>query len=455
MNRTCFPDTDECCVRRGAEASTLRASSSIRRLRRRSPLLAALALVAAVSLSPLGATRAEGQEAQGPPLDLSEALAKTFKHNKELAAFGYRLQEQDGRLEQARLIANPEMKLVVEDAAGSGNFEGFDRAQTTLSLEWVLERTIRRRRVASAQAGSALIISDRDILRLDVAARTAQRFLSALASQARLENADEAVSLAEGTVSAVRRRVRAGKAPNAELTRAEAELARARLARDDVTHELVSAYHRLSAQWGAIKPGFSRVTGELLTVPTTEPFAALKERIEQNPQLVRFVSEERVAEANLRLAEARRWPALRPSVGVRRYEATDDFALVAEVRFPLPLFDRNQGRVSESRAALARTRADAEAARVRVHTVLFEVYEEMQHHLHRASTFRDEVIPRLAEALEETRRGYELGRYSYFEWRSVQADLLEARGELVDASTGAHRLVIVLERLTGERVAKS
>ena len=454
MNRTCFPDTDECCVRRGAAASTLRTSSSIRRIRRRSPLLAALALVAAVSLSP-GATRAEGQEAQGAPLDLSEALAKTFKHNKELAAFGYRLQEQDGRLEQARLIANPEMQLVVEDAAGTGNFEGFDRAQTTLSLEWVLERTIRRRRVASAQAGSALIVSNGDILRLDVAARTAQRFLSALANQARLENADEAVSLAEGTVSAVRRRVRAGKAPSAELTRAEAGFARARLARDDVTHELVSAYQRLSAQWGAIKPGFSRVTGELLTVPTTEPFAALKERIEQNPQLVRFVSEERVAEANLRLAEARRWPALRPSVGVRRYEVTDDFALVAEVRFPLPLFNRNQGRVSESRAALARTRADAEAARVRVHTTLFEVYEEMQHHLHRASTFRDEVIPRLAEALEETRRGYELGRYSYFEWRSVQADLLEARAELVDASTGAHRLVIVLERLTGERVAKS
>ena len=453
MDKTCFPDTAGRCFRRDTEPSTLRASSSIRRIRR-GLLLAALALAGGVSLSP-GAALAQGQEAHGPTLGLSEALAKTLKHNKELAAFEYRLREQDGRLEQARLMANPELKLVVEDAAGSGNFEGFDRAQTTLSLEWVLERTIRRRRVASAQAGSALLVSDAEILRLDLAAETAQRFLSGLANQARLENADEAVLLAQSTVSAVRRRVRAGKAPSAELIRAEAELAMARLARDDVTHELASAYHRLSAQWGEIKPRFSRLTGELLTVPTTEPFAALQERIEQNPQLVRFVSEERVAKANLRLAEARRWPTLRPSVGVRRFEATDDFALVAEVKFPLPLLNRNQGRMSESRAALARTRADAEAVRVRVQTALFEVYEEMQHHLHRASTLRDEVIPRLAKALEETRRGYERGRYSYLEWHSVQADLLEARSELVEASTGVHRLVIALERLTGERVAKS
>ena len=65
-----------------------------------------------------------------------------------------------------------------------------------------------------------------------------------LANQARLVHADEGVSLAKDTVEAVKRRVRAGKAPEVELTRAEAELATTRLARDDVTHELFIAYHR-------------------------------------------------------------------------------------------------------------------------------------------------------------------------------------------------------------------
>lgn len=411
----------------------------------------ACALVTLALATP-GVSQPAGAEEEG--LTLQEALSKALEHNKELAAFEYRLEEQAGRVEQAGVVPNPELRLLVEDAAGSGIYNGLDSAQTTLSLEWVLERKIRRRRVGAERARSGLLLFDAEVLRLDVAAETAQHFLSSLANQARLANAEEAVSLAEETVSAVMRRVNAGRAPSAELTRAEAELATTKLARGDIVHELASAYHRLAAKWGDLEPEFSRVEGELLTLPTTEPFATLRTRLEENPQVARFVSEERLAKANLRLAEARRRPTLRPTVGVRRYEATDDVALVAELSIPLPLFDRNQGRVSESRAALSRTRADATAARVRVHTTLFEVYEELQHHLHRAGTLRDEVLPRLEKAQEETRRAYERGRYGYLEWRSVQADLLEARSAELEASTGAHRLVIVLERLTGERVAK-
>jgi cobalt-zinc-cadmium efflux system outer membrane protein len=452
MRQTSFSDTAKRCVRRGEAPSAFCLPSSLCSWSR-IDAFAALALITAFALS--SPSLAEAEAPGGAELDLRTALTRAAEHNKELAAFEYQFKEQEGRVEQAGLIPNPNLSLVVEDAVGSGSFEGFDSAQTTLSLGWVLERTIRRRRVAAAEAGSALLLTDAEILRLDLAAETAQRFLSSLATQTRLENAEEAVALAEDTVTAVSRRVRAGKSPSAELSRAEAGLATAKLARDDVGHELAIAYHRLAAQWGEVEPGFSRVSGELLTVPTTEPFATLQGRIDQNPRLTRFVSEARVAQANVRLAEAKRWPTLRPSVGVRRYEATDDFAAVAGVTIALPVLNRNQGRVTESRAALSRTRADAEATRVRVHTALFEVYEELQHHLHRASTLRDDVIPRLAKALDETRRGYEKGRYSYFEWRSVQADLLEARNELVEASTGAHRLVIALERLTGERVTKS
>lgn len=452
MHQTCFPDTANCRVRRGAEPIGFPPSTSARFM---PPPALSVVLALAATFWLAGISGAEVVDGQGSALDLQEALARALTHNKELAAFEHRLAEQDGRVEQAGLPPNPVLQLTVEDFAGGGDFEGFDSAQTTLSLGWVLERSIRRRRVAAAEAGSALLLTDAEILRLDLAAETAQRFLNSLANQARLENAKEAVSLAEDTVSAVKRRVRAGKSPHAELSRAEAELATANLARDDVEHELAIAYHRLAAQWGDVELGFSRVKGDLLSLPTTEPLSKIQGRVDQNPRLARFVSEERVAKANLRLAETKRWPTLRPSIGVRRYETSDDFALVAGLSIPLPVLNRNQGRLSESRAALSRTRADSEAVRVRVHTSLFEVYQEFQHHIHRADTLRDEVIPRLSKALDETRRGYEKGRYSYFEWRSVQADLLEARNELVEASTGAHRLVIALERLTGERVAKS
>jgi len=397
---------------------------------------------------------AEAAAPERAPLGLEEALERALGHNKDLAAFEHRLAEQRGRFEQAGRLPNPQLDLSVEDAAGSGDFEGFDAAETTLSLGWVLEGRLRRERVRAADAGSALVEADAEILRLEVAADTAEHFLESLASQARLERAEEAIALAERTVAAVTRQARAGKAPRAELARAEAELATSRLARDDVTHELSAAYHRLAAQWGQTLPGFSKVEGDLSALPAVEPYEVLADGLERNPQLARFATEERLAKANLRLAEAQRWPSLRPSLGVRRHEATDDTALVAAVSIPIPLLNRNQGGISGSRASVARTRAEAEAARVRLSTTLFALYEELQHHLHRAETLGSEVIPRLAEALEGTRRGYERGRYGYFELRSVQADLLSAEGEWIEASAGAHRLVISLERLTGQRVTR-
>jgi len=441
------------CTRGGAgRVATL---PSRRFLASNVPIVLALACGVVLALAaPAERARAQGEPATRAELYLPEALERALAHNKDLAAFEYRFAEQEGRREQAGLLPNPWLDVFVEDAVGSGSFQGFDQAQTTFSLGWVLEGWVRKGRVGVAEVGADLVAADARILRVEVAADTAEHFLASLASQARLERAEEAIALAEQTVAAVTRRVRAGKAPTAELVRAEAELAGDRLIRDDVTHELSTAYHRLSAQWGETDPQFSRVEGDLLALPAVEPHAALVEGLERNPQLARYATEERLAKANLRLAEARRWPALRPLLGVRRYEATDDTALVAGVLVPIPLLDRNQGEVAASRASVSRARAEADAARVRLETALFELYEELQHYFHRVETLRGEVIPRLTEALEGTRRAYERGRYGYFELRSVQADLLRAQSDLVDASAGAHRLVIALERLTGERVVK-
>ncbi len=391
---------------------------------------------------------------QAGGIDLRQALENAFAHNKQISAFRFQIAAQEGQRLQAGLLPNPKVDLLFENLAGSGDFRGFDSAETTLSIGWAIEPGIRDRRIEVADERSAQTRLDAELLRLDVAAETAQRFLSSLEGQAHLIANEEAVALGEQTVAAIERRVRAGKAATAELLRARAELATDRLAHDDVTHELSVAYHKLAAQWGETTPSFSRVEGDLMKLPVVAPFDEFVVRLDRNPTLARLASEERVAAARVRLVEARRWPTLTPSVGIRRLEATDDWALVAGVSVPMPLFDRQQGRLVESRATLARTRADADAQRVRVHTALFEIYQEMRHSVHTAEALRDEVIPRFEEATNEVRQGYERGRYPYSELRTIQKDLRAARRSAVEASTAAHRLVITLEQLTGERASK-
>ena len=79
------------------------------------------------------------------------------------------------------------------------------------------------------------------------------------------------------------------------------------------------------------------------------------------------------------------------------------------------------------------------------------LYQEFLHSLHLAERLSNDVVPRLERALTDTQRAYELGRYSYLEWSVVQAELLEANNDLLEASVDAHQIIIEIERLTGER----
>ena len=146
-------------------------------------------------------------------------------------------------------------------------------------------------------------------------------------------------------------------------------------------------------------------------------------------------------------------PNWRVYAGLRRIERTDDLALVGGITIPLAVRDRNQGRIAEARANVGRIDAEATAARVRIETALFVLYQELRHNTQLADRLTEDVIPRLERALADTRRAYELGRYSYFEWTVVQAEVLEANNDLLEASIGAHRIVIEIERLTGVQFA--
>ena len=195
---------------------------------------------------------AESRPPERAPLGLQEALDQALGHNKDLAAFEHSTAEGLGQLEQAGLLPNPQLELVLEDAIGSGDFSSFDSAQTTLSIGWVLEGRVRRGRIRAAEANVEVLGARARLLRVRVAAETAEHFLAGLTSQERLERALDAIALSEEAVAVVSRRVDAGKTPAAELARAEAKLAADRLARDDVTHELKTAYRRLAAQWGGL-----------------------------------------------------------------------------------------------------------------------------------------------------------------------------------------------------------
>lgn len=385
----------------------------------------------------------------GSTITMDEAVTRSLKSNPALVASGYQIEAHKGEILQAGLKPNPELRIAVQNVLGTGLYSGFRSAETTLSIGWLLERGKREGRVEVAQSSLSVFEIAAEAERLDIATETARVFLDILANQERLVEVENAVQFSEETVEALRTRVQAGRISTSELARAEAELFRKQLELEDLRHDLVTAHHQLAAQWGDTHPDFAKASGKALTLPAAVSFENLVSLLERNPDIERFTFEQQLNDAELRLAEARAKPSWTVSAGFRRFEFSNDQALVADMTIPLTTRDRNQGSIAKARANLMRTDAEREAISLRIRTQLFALSQEMNHSLHKAHILQEEIIPRSELALSEIQKAYLLGRYGYSELRLVQAELLDAQMTLIETSVDAHRNVIEIERLIG------
>ncbi|WP_255363139.1 TolC family protein [Alcanivorax sp. HI0083] len=391
--------------------------------------------------SPLEAAEAE--------LTFTQAIKRSLEQHPQIKALAYRTQAARAQIRQAEIRRGTEIQLEVEDVLGSGIYEGADSAQATLSLSWALEGKQVESRVDVAEGKQSVAVIEQDLLRYDVAARTAQAFLTALAYQERLALAKLASDNALTSLDELRRRSRAGRASRVDLLRAEVELERRKLDVEDLDHELLVARQHLAAQWGAANDVGFALLGELQTSQQLVSLEDLEKQLQQSPRVTRFLTQARVNESEMAMAKADALSRWRFSAGVRRYEATDDFGVVAGIAIPLGNQRRNQARISELAAEKSLNEAMAISEESRLQARLFELYQALQHSRHQAAALREEMIPRLRQAVSAANEAFSLGRFSYLEWISVKQELLDARLALINTQLASHVSLTEIERLTG------
>ena len=155
-------------------------------------------------------------------------------------------------------------------------------------------------------------------------------------------------------------RVAAARAPDVELRRARVTSARVAVEQEHAEHELLTSRRKLAAMWGDSEATFERVSADLYALPPSEGYEALVARLASNPDFTRFASEERLRDAELRVAEAHARTDLTVRAGVRLLHDTNDEAFVFGVTLPL----RTNSRARNEIAAIAgAARADGGGAR--------------------------------------------------------------------------------------------
>lgn len=392
-------------------------------------------------------------------LTLRDAALLTLQRNPELAAFAKEIRALKGATLQAGLLPNPELSVNVENIGNIQPLTGDINSTKAVSQEVVQQITTiriyqlielggkRAARVSAASLGEELAGQDYEIRRVELIARVANVFTEVLAAQERLRLAKESQQLAQRVVSAVVKRVQAGKVPPIEETRAGVTFSTTRIELEQAQRELAAARKRLTLLWGNASPRFNKALGNLESSVTLPDFDVLAKHVLAGPMALRAMRNIDQRKALLDLEQTRRIPNLTIQAGVVHHAQLGGNTAVAAVILPLPLFDRNQGNILQAHQRVDKAIDEQAATELRLRTELTQAYEALSAAQRETGILRDEIIPAARSAFEVTNKGYELGRFGFLEVLDAQRTLFLNQILYIRALANYQRLVNEIERL--------
>ena len=389
-------------------------------------------------------------------LTLSSAIKRTLEENPSLKVFRFRQTALDGQQQTSTLNPAYEIGFEAENFAGTDNFQALDSIEFTLSLSSIIEMGDKRdARISVINNRSSLLEAERKIKSLNLLGEVTRRYIDVLAAQERVALAKEATQLAKDTLLEVDKRSRAGVAPTAEVKRAMAVVGNAKLTASSEQQQLDYSKLALTMMWNETTPLFARVNGNLFQFSADIEFNKLFAKIKQNPAILAFLTEERLKDAQLRLARTQLSADIKWSVGIRQIQDMNDTALTANFSMPLFAPKRNTGAIISAQAARDEVAVRKEASLLKLHSQLYRAYSSRKQAIFTVKSLKNSIIPTLEMALDETQTAYQRGRYSYLDYLTARQELLFARRALIESASSALRYGADIEQLIAEPLPAS
>lgn len=383
-------------------------------------------------------------------LTLPQAAALVFERNPHLQSAQFGRNAAEAQVSAASMKPQWSVALDLEDFLGTGSLSGLDGSQSTLRLSRIYESNDTRSgrmAVASALGGRTENIFEAE--RLDTLAQLAKRFVDVIYQQETLRLARQSVKVWEAARALADTRERAGAAPAVDRLRTEIRVANANLQVEHAEQELKAARMLLAATWGSSTPVFGRAIGSLCSLSDLPRFDELAARISQNPDLLRFATEQRLQAAEAQLASARQRADWSLSAGVRHNALIDEQSLVFSVAVPLGAKSRAEPSRRRADALISQSALQEEAFETEVQARLYDIYQEALHTVNEVEVFDNEILPKARQIRNDIEEGYSVGRFSHTALLIAESELLAAAAARIDACADHHRLLIDIERLTG------
>lgn len=290
-------------------------------------------------------------------LTLQEAVDSALRTRALLKAEAERVNEAEGRKQQAGLLPNPEFQFGNENLRPG---QTYSRDVDTLAyVTWPLDILGKRgQRVAVAARVVARTEAERDLLRRQVAQSVRLAYWTARGAQERRDLLASTVTTFQRVVDYHAAQLQAGTIAEQDVLRVRLERERIQIAAHLASIDAVNARLALLKAIGRTDVTDLVLSEPLDTVRTPPQAPTIQEVLARRGEMKVAAASTGEAQANIRLQDA----VARPDVGVvfgyKRTQLPDALTGVntatAAVKVTVPLFDRNQGNRSVAAAALRR-----------------------------------------------------------------------------------------------------
>ena len=390
-----------------------------------------------------------GGAAAAPPQPEPIALPGAIRlalDGPRLRAAGHEAAASAAEAAQAGRYPNPTLEYLREG-------EQTGTRTTTVQISQPIELGGKRRaRVALAGSTAAQARDELAALRQEVRAEAIAAWYGVRTAQERQALAQALSDLAGKSIDVAARQVAAGKVSPIDETRARLAAAEARTELNAASADLAIARTRLGALVG--RPGEALVLapGDDAPLPALKPLPALLAEAAQSLPVRRARGQLAAQEAQAQVERAARLPDLTLTVGSQKTDDVGRRQAVVGVSLPLPLFNRNEGKLLAALRRSDKARDALAAAETDAASELGAAYTRYEQARLDANLLRAEVIPSARAAYELTLTGFEHGKFAFLDVLDAQRTWARVQSRQWAATQEAWRAWADIARLAGAAI---
>ena len=256
----------------------------------------------------------------------------------------------EGRVRQAGLLPNPAIEFFTQETPT--NNIGFDQSQNSVALFQKLETGGKRKlRVKAAEKEKKVMEMDLQTTIADITAQVKTSFFNVLTTQEELKFAEETLEIAKSLMSISNQRFEIGDIARIDVLKAEIELSNAKMRVQNAERKYLNSAKMLQTVMGVSDIDVNNLSPISTADTPSLNLDDLNNLLLNNHPALK--ARKKVVDLSvIKITEAKRMaiPDINATIGYKRLSATDINTVQAGIEFPLPIFNRNQGKIIEARA---------------------------------------------------------------------------------------------------------